>query len=272
MFSQERKTSHFGSQSGQAVLEYLLILFVTVGIALGVMYQLNSALKKYVQSYFGDYIACLLETGELPSLGGDGGVGADTCNASFEPFSLQNGRPLISQSSNGSGPGSRGGAAGRTSAGRNSGGNGARISGSGNSRNGERIAKVGGAATAKTSGGSKTSSSAGGSGTELSSYSARRKRNGRDSQIRVGLKSKKEQDENSKRKVDLKGVMSSRSSKKIPLDLNKFKGRQIAQTEVDMGLSIGDYIRYIIILGLIILIFIFFGGQLLQLRKSWNSR
>ena len=48
-----RGVSRFGSQSGQAVMEYILVLVVVVGIALGVMYQLNTALKKYVQSYFG---------------------------------------------------------------------------------------------------------------------------------------------------------------------------------------------------------------------------
>ena len=59
-------------EKGQAVIEYLLILILVVSIILGILYQFNDAFKKFINGYFGDYIACLLETGELPSLGGMG--------------------------------------------------------------------------------------------------------------------------------------------------------------------------------------------------------
>ena len=87
---------------GQGIIEYLLILVVTVAIILGVVFQFSQAFATFLQSYMGDYVECLLATGELPSLGSD----LDNnliCDAEFEPFSLANGRPLVdSKNSNSS--------------------------------------------------------------------------------------------------------------------------------------------------------------------------
>ncbi|NQZ18798.1 MAG: hypothetical protein HRT44_06015 [Bdellovibrionales bacterium] len=91
-------------EAGQAVVEYILMLVITVSIILGVLYQFNDAFKNYLDNYFGDYIACLLETGELPSLGGDGPTSAE-CNANFADFTVASGRPLVDGGSSGSGDG-----------------------------------------------------------------------------------------------------------------------------------------------------------------------
>ncbi len=90
-------------QSGQAVTEYVLILIVVVAIILGGLYQVNSAFKVWAQGYFGDYLSCLLETGELPALGGSVSAAAGVCNEMYEPFSLDKGRPLLASSGGGSG-------------------------------------------------------------------------------------------------------------------------------------------------------------------------
>lgn len=74
-------------------MEYILTLFVTMAILLGGLYQFRTAFQAFVDSYFGEYLVCLLETGELPSLKSTPGTGE--CDSSFEPFSLANGRPLI---------------------------------------------------------------------------------------------------------------------------------------------------------------------------------
>jgi hypothetical protein len=71
-----------------------MVLLFTLIICLGAFYQFNDAFKRYVANYFGNYLACLLESGELPSLGYGGPALADTCNGEFQPFSLANGRPL----------------------------------------------------------------------------------------------------------------------------------------------------------------------------------
>ena len=96
--------------SGQAVLEYLLVLFVTVAIILGLLYQFNSGFKVFLDNFFGDYIACLLETGELPSLGAQG-PGPKECSPpqfSFNAESSTGTSPGDSGSGGPSGPSAQG--------------------------------------------------------------------------------------------------------------------------------------------------------------------
>ena len=92
-------------EGGQALLEYILLMVVIISILVGSVYQLNDAFRKFTESYFGSYLQCLLEAGELPRLGyeGDG-----ICDSDFEEFSLANGRPPR-QSSGANGVGGLGG-------------------------------------------------------------------------------------------------------------------------------------------------------------------
>ena len=84
------------AQGGQTTIEYILLLVVVVALIGGVIWQFNDAFRKWGNNYFGNYIACLLETGELPSLGSKtAGPSASECDQQFEDFSLANGRPLI---------------------------------------------------------------------------------------------------------------------------------------------------------------------------------
>src|SRR6516165_1280679 len=57
-----------GPASGQAVIEYLLVVTVTVIIIAALAEKMFKPMDQFVQSIMGDYIACLLETGELPIL------------------------------------------------------------------------------------------------------------------------------------------------------------------------------------------------------------
>ncbi|WP_413576335.1 hypothetical protein ACLVWU_18305 [Bdellovibrio sp. HCB290] len=71
------------SNRGQAVIEYVLILVITVSLILMLITQIFKPFQAFVQSFTGDYFACLLEKGELPVLGGD--------NSDLEcKFSFQN--------------------------------------------------------------------------------------------------------------------------------------------------------------------------------------
>lgn len=91
------------NKKGQAVLEYILLLIIALSIILGALYQLNDAFRKFTSSLFGDYLACLLESGELPGQSG-------LCQASFKPFKLTDGNTLVpsgsSSGSSSSGPSS----------------------------------------------------------------------------------------------------------------------------------------------------------------------
>ena len=264
---QGRRVSHLRSQSGQAVVEYILVLVVVVGIALGVMYQLNTALKKYVQSYFGDYVACLLETGELPSLGGSSGANAESCASLYEPFSLQNGRPLIADSgSGGNGDGKNDNSSSNRS---NRGSSGSRVTRSGSSLNAERD-RGGQVAAGKIGNKSKKEYQGYGGGEDASaSYRANVQRGGPGSRVYTKLKNDAKEPVLNK-KIDLSGKLGNRSGRKIAVDMDKFKPKAPV-SDTSFGLSIGDYIRYLLILAIIVVIVIFFGGQLNQLRKSWDS-
>ena len=99
------------SQSGQGIVEYLLVLVVTVSILLGAIYQFNSAFKSWAQSYFGDYLTCLFETGELPIIDGTPGDSGE-CNSLFKPFSFTGGRSYAGANGSGGGNGGRNGASG----------------------------------------------------------------------------------------------------------------------------------------------------------------
>lgn len=60
-------------QSGQSTLEYMFILFMGVAVVIALAAQFYRPLGEYYQNFFGDYLQCLLEAGELPTavLGGD---------------------------------------------------------------------------------------------------------------------------------------------------------------------------------------------------------
>jgi hypothetical protein len=81
------------SQSGQAVVEYVLVMIsviVVFFIAGGFLRQFNSSFSNFVKNYYGEYLSCLIETGELPTLGYEGGNGG--CEDEFQPFTLAGGR------------------------------------------------------------------------------------------------------------------------------------------------------------------------------------
>lgn len=82
----------FGN-AGQAAAEYILILVVTVTILLMLTAQIFKPFQSFIKAYMGDYVQCLLETGELPSLGGESGIQDDGCNARFESATWNGGRP-----------------------------------------------------------------------------------------------------------------------------------------------------------------------------------
>lgn len=80
--------------SGQATVEYVLVLIVVLVIILGLVFQFNDAFRNYARNYFGAYLQCLLEQGELPNLGAQNA--GSTCDQEFQPFNIATGRvPLF---------------------------------------------------------------------------------------------------------------------------------------------------------------------------------
>lgn len=269
--------SRLRSDSGQAVVEYILVLVVTIGILLGVMYQFSTAFKKYVQSYFGEYVACLLETGELPTLGGTDGANAGICAASFEPFSLKNGRPMIGSGGNGDGSDSDGssgrGARNRSASRRGNGLNSSKVTRGMTGRNGEAVSSE------STNGGAADDGKKRIVKRYVSnpSFSFQRKGRQEDGQIRLSDNFKMASEEKEKKpfaaRIDTAGAKGGirLRGKKLHIDINKFNTRKPAGTDVGLDLSLGDYVRYLIILGIVVMIILFFGGQLMQIKKNYEA-
>lgn len=85
------------SQSGQALVEYILIVGLSVAIILGLMNQLYKPFGDWMKDYMGQYLECLLDVGELPTTGGSSESGE--CNSRFRSFSVTDGRPPINSNS-----------------------------------------------------------------------------------------------------------------------------------------------------------------------------
>ena len=270
-------------ESGQAVIEYVLILTVAVGVILGGLYQLNDAFKQWADSYFGDYLACLLETGEMPALGGGSQMGE--CGQLYQDFSLAKGRPLVGSGVGAGGTGAGGGdenqtgefgSGGSGDSGVYAGGAGSAAVvqtvpsadlGRGSSR--FRVPRAAGAGSGSEEGGEKTNTGTAAI-TDLGSSQA-----GKAIRIPVrevgslrgGRRVAEEKEEKEKTKV-ASATMAAEQRKgpeRIKVD------RRIAQNDQSVEIeefTFGKFLRYLVIAAIIIAIVLFIGGQALQVSKS----
>jgi len=272
------------NQSGQGITEYILLLVVIVAIVFGSVYQLNTAFEKWANSYFGDYLSCLLETGELPTIGGapgDSGI----CNQLFEPFDLANGRRF--KAGAGGGTDGDGDGTGEDDSGRDKGSHGgsgggvretARGSGSGSgggssfSRYGAMNGSARGAQNISSTQkakekytGSTASSMPAGVG-----YSQTNSKNGRPEYIAI----------TGRRIVDIddKGKAQNTSSGSVRRDPGSLKSEkriQVMRKEIskdhqmdDEPMTFGGFLRFLLIAAIIIALVMFLGGQALQISKG----
>lgn len=251
-----------------------------MSLILGGLYKLNSAFKEFALSYFGDYLSCLLETGELPTIGGTPGD-SGICNDLFHPFTLADGRQL------------KGGTPGQTTDGGGGRGGGAT----------EKGASAGGGARSKVSGGGGGQRFGGGRGfsrgpqrspLKLGKGGAKAKESGAytgstsseaygnygatNRKIKTGVKHRldnkfafeDEREEKQKRRVasvsKKSGEETSRGEKR-----SRLKAAALIKDGADApssGMSFPDFIRYLIIAALVIALFLVVGGQMLQISKG----
>lgn len=264
------------AQSGQGVVEFLLVLLVTIAIVLGGVYQLNTAFRTWAENYFGNYLACLLETGELPSIGGSGGD-SGICNQFFKPFSLQDGRPLIAR-----GGGSPSGESTYTA------------SGSGVVESGSQGSSGYGSHTPVRGGGASGGGARGGGGasrvgafksskpqSKLAGSSAAKNPDGSyaetNRKLNTGVKEKldtgfafdneSETQQRNRRLASARGRSGEDGSKDRTIIRAKSLKKDATPTE-DGGWSFGDFLRILIIAAIIIALVLLIGGQMLQVNKS----
>lgn len=264
------------NQRGQGTTEYLLILFLSVAIILGAIVQLNTAFRSWADNYFGEYLTCLLETGELPSLGG-GSDGA--CDGSFKPFSLAEGRPALGNAigeDGANGNGDKNGAAEQeaappTVASGSSDSGGAAASGGFNSsrRGGTRF-------KARRSTG-EDGDGAGGAGSESGSVAF----NSYDSEnrvVRIPIREtdamrrrryQEDQTDKERTKTRTDKALSDGEREGAPVLIKKSVRKPTSEVEDDgFEWSFGNLLRILIILAILAALLLFLGGQILQISKS----
>lgn len=281
-----RKNSHFRSgpfgEQGQAVIEYVLLLVIVVGLIIALSTQIIEPLGKFVENYMGKYVQCILETGELPAFGSqqDTALKDEGCNARFEEFTMAGGRPPR--------PGAGGEGSGsdrEKSSGSSSRSGGGGYAGS-SSRGGSRFLSSpsgasagiseGGAAAGKTTsiptdeaGGVSGGSFMNSGGSNQTIYIRRRARQLALSRENLSATDqallKKKEEEEKKEQTLVVGDSNVRGPKKIivqpPPD------RKEASVD-DISFGIGGMFRIIFIAGIIIALVLLIGGQVLQMSKD----
>lgn len=251
------------------------MLVVSVAIVLGALHQLNSAFKEWANNYFGNYLACLLETGELPSLSGSPGD-SGICNELFKPFNLADGRKLRTDVKAGRNSGGAGRGAVQRDRGGGGGGSGAAVTGGGGGSFGRSSRRVAGKSGRRIGGGGaplKTGS------TDVSSngygYNTRPPKN------MVPLKttlndrfafddSRERQQRRQVASSPPKPFEMSQRQARIPLH-DKPKSKGGGGGEGGGSFSFSVFLRFLIIAAIVIALVMFLGGQALQIGKSMDA-
>lgn len=261
------------NERGQALVEYILILVVSVALILGLMFEFNTAFKAWANNYFGDYLTCLLETGELPSIGGSPGD-SGVCNQFFATFSLKNGRPSVALSKKGGGTNGTNGARTTGAHARNEGSSSGRSGSyrSGNWGSGSNTPpplntdeQKGEAAAKKTGNVGISSNGYGGS-----SMNPRRNMGGGNQisgRLSGGFKRESED-----KKGYSPGTNRAEGEGHSPKRL-KVKPTRKPTSDVPESapLTFGNFIRILIIAAIIIALVVVVGGQLLQITKGMDG-
>ncbi|MBO9666737.1 MAG: hypothetical protein J7501_07965 [Bdellovibrio sp.] len=281
-----QKSAGLTNDRGQAVIEYVLLLIISVSLILMLVYQIFKPMQQFVQGFMGDYVACLLETGELPALGGDDTAAADKgCTSKFNNVAGNANGGKGSGSSNSSSSDSsknQDSSSSKNSSGSDSSNSSSnsRYAGSGSRNNGRYISNgrsgrrgLEGPASSQQGKVVEIALDGGGSGGFFQkTTSAGYVETGRKvaSVPVTGLT------EDEKKKLEKKANAGNKTSvaagegftpavKKIAV--KKPEAKPVMMKE-DEPLTIGNFIRYLFIAALIIALVIFLGGQALQFSKS----
>lgn len=308
-----RRSLLLNSNSGQAVIEYILI----VSIAVSILFILKDSFRQistFTDNYMGKYTACLMEFGELPSLGvtdeslKDHQSTSYKCEASFQPFTLTAGRPPVEGSGSGQSASARDQAERSTGSGdrdSNSAADRARQSSS-TRRDSEATGggRGGGQSSSSNSAGNNIRRSGRGTADGAGSANAKVRSieeagleeegegfsgpNRRPRQSRVIYRNReKYRAVTGQQAQQIQAQLARTAPQKVPGSRTIAKAEEgfspgprtgivnpppvkpvIAQQEQDEGWGFGNLIRILLIIGIVVAIVIFFGGQLLNYSNS----
>lgn len=257
-------------------MEYVLLLVITVSLILSLTNQFFKPFGAFVNNYMGDYISCLLETGEFPTTGNSPNSQSE-CDFKFDPATFKDGRQPASggsasdgnssgrkksgQGDNSSaGAGSYAGSAGQRASNLNSG---PPSRGNGDSGGGQtKVVEISIGSTPEAGFNARSSSSAfgvnGGAarGAQVITYGI------------TGSDQKKHEDDKKGGTRTIASEGSYRSPKKMTLKPPSKDA--VLKEDKNEELNIGDYFRYLLIAAIIILLIAVIGGQAARLTKSWE--
>jgi len=260
----------------------MLILVVVVGVALGIVYQFNDAFKIWANNYFGEYVACLLETGELPAIEGAPGS-SGICDQMFKSFSLAEGRAPKGNGGNGGSKDSRDAGEERGEGGsrnRGGGGNGSPGAegggGSGGSFGRTRITSQnpGGSTGGGRGRGSKSndtytgSTAAGSYGQQSRASTQRGKQESRQLLSTKFAFEEGKEDKETRRSISSSKAEAGKPPTKSRLRINSKDLSKDRAPQADDSFTFGDWLRILIIIALIVGLVVTLGGQFLQIGKS----
>lgn len=261
-------------QGGQATLEYLLLLFVIVALLAGALMKFSKQFVVFGNALVGEQLRCALEYGQLPSQlppgvcdppefsGSAGGNGSGSGSGGNNTNN--------NDSSNSSGDRSAGNSEGSDSSGGSAGGSsGADGSVGGIGKNSRKFAANDG--NGGGDGDSKSDSDEGGISRGT------RKINVVNETVVVGDKNRsryipiigsQDANENGEKGEGLSVKDDSggpKNSKKIPVILDD---RKPAEMPPDEPMTIGNFLKYILIAAIILALVVFFGNQFMSFQRS----
>ncbi len=288
------------------MVEYILMMVVTLTLLLGVATKLIPQLRDYMQNYAGSYVECLLETGELPpplnsnpnsectiesmtasgrigttSTGGGGGSGggSGTNNKTSNNSNSNNGNNSNSNqnaNSNGSGSGGSGSNSGpKPRVGANTGADAATPGFGSGSSSGSKGSSTGDKVAADpTLTPNELNSSGSGRGVP---YSVQQD-NGRGISGMIKAPNQTEAaiigsgaTSTLKKGNNFAGDDLRKSSFSAPITKDD-NDNKASNDSIDLGFPFGLYLRYFLIGGLLLALILMVATQLNSLRKGWGSQ
>ncbi len=271
--------------------EYVLVLVTVILVffaAGGFLRQFNASFEGFIRNYYGEYLKCLLETGELPTLGYNNA--SSECNDEFSPFTIAAGRPQIAN------PGAGGRGNGNVSATGSE-------KGEGTKAREQTTASNNSEGRGSSGGASESSGASAGAldGPQLLDRDTGRQRNVPLSQSDLGKNGGKSSlfaaaqtgggggDGNGDGRpkfVPAEGPEGERNAntglaaaksaegeekdlapRRVPAEMNKNK----SVVKAEEPWSFPDFLKWLIIAALILAMFVFFGGQAMQISKGGDD-
>jgi hypothetical protein len=259
------------SQSGQAVVEYVLLLVITVALILGLANQVYRPFGKWVENELGPYLECLLDVGELPSLGGQvtgecvnpfGPGDSDDPNNPNKRRRSSSGNEVAGRERSGGGGGSSGATSGGGRAGRNRGfavgGQGSADGAGSGSGSGQIVEALPQSSFFRLrSNNSSSVPQAAGSGVNAITAEAR-----------GGVKRPKTQEERVFSAGELDMEENNQKTKRLVVSPPE---RKPTAEDDSIEWNFGQYIKFALILAIIIAIVLFVAGQVSSITKSMEK-